>query len=122
MKPAEIYILNQQENFREILYNLQVVIEKCIPNDLQLLYKWKLPFYYYKGKPFCYFNVSYKNNYVDLGIFNGYELTNTSTKLISENRSMMKSLRYYSLEELDNELLVEILEESLLLLKKKNRD
>ena len=117
MKSAESYILNQPENFREILFNLQVVIEKCIPNNLQLFYKWKLPFYYYKGKPFCYFNVNHKNKYVDLGIVNGFELANTSTKLISEKRSKMKSLRYYSLEELDNELLVAVLIESLSLLK-----
>jgi len=110
MKPAEEYIFNQPELYRSIIFNLQITIESQIP-DLELLYKWKTPFYYYKGKPFCYLNVSHKRKYVDLGIVKGFEIKNHQEKLISENRSIMKSLRYSSLEEINNTILVEIIQE-----------
>ena len=110
MKPAEEYILNQPEPYRSIIFNLQITIENQIP-DLELLYKWKIPFYYYKGKPFCYINVSHKKKYVDLGIVKGFEINLHKEHLISEHRSSMKSLRYNSLEEIDNTILVEIIKE-----------
>jgi hypothetical protein len=110
MKPAEEYILNQPEHYRSIIFNLQIIIENQIP-DLELLYKWKIPFYYYKGKPFCFLNVSHKKKFVDLGIVKGFEIKIHKEHLISENRSIMKSLRYYSVEEIDNTVLLEIIQE-----------
>lgn len=110
MKPSEEYILNQPEPYRSILLNLQIIIESQIP-EAELLYKWKIPFYYYKGKPFCYFNASHKRMYVDLGIVKGFQLTIHQDKLISEKRSIMKSLRYYSEDEIDSSVLVEIIQE-----------
>jgi len=114
MKPAEEYILSQLEPYRSIIYNLQIVIENQIP-DLELLYKWKIPFYYYRGKPFCFINVSHKRKYVDLGIVKGFQIKNHQEHLISEKRSIMKSLRYYSPEEIDSTILVEIIQELSLL-------
>jgi hypothetical protein len=110
MKPAEEYILNQPEPYRSIIFDLQIVIQSQIPN-LELLYKWKIPFYYYRGKPFCFINVSHKRKYVDLGIVKGFQIKNHQEHLISENRSIMKSLRFSSLEEIDNKILIEIIQE-----------
>jgi len=110
MKPAKDYILNQPEHYRSIIYNLQIVIENQVP-DIELMYKWKIPFYYYRGKPFCFINVSHKRKYVDLGIVKGFQIKNHHQHLVSENRSIMKSLRYSSLEEIDNRILEEILQE-----------
>jgi len=110
MKPAEEYILKQPEPYQSIIFNLQIIIENQIP-DLELLYKWKIPFYYYKGKPFCFLNVSHKKKFVDLGIVKGFEIKKHKVHLISENRSIMKSLRYYSVEEIDNTVLLEIIQE-----------
>lgn len=110
MKPAEEYILNQPEPYQSIIFNLQIIIENQIP-DLELLYKWKIPFYYYKGKPFCFLNVSHKKKFVDLGIVKGFEIKIHKEHLISENRSSMKSLRYSSVEEIDNIVLLEIIQE-----------
>ena len=45
MKPAAEYILNQPEPYRSILLHVQAIIELTIP-DLQLLYKYKIPFYF----------------------------------------------------------------------------
>lgn len=44
MNPAEHYILNQEEPFRSILLQIQVVIENTIP--VALKYKYRIPFYY----------------------------------------------------------------------------
>jgi hypothetical protein len=108
MKPAEAYILNQPEPYREILLNLQVIIENALP-ELELLYKWRIPYYYYKGKPFCFFNASYKGNYVDVAFNKGFQLTLHTSFLISEKRNTFKSLRYFSLEEINFEILSDIL-------------
>jgi hypothetical protein len=110
MNPAEEYILNAPEPYRSILLHLQVVIETTLP-DAILLYKWHLPFYYIDGKQgFCYLNQS--KNYVDVGFYHGTHLTKHLDKLVSENRKHMKSLRYYSPEDIDDKVLREVLEEA----------
>ena len=73
MKPAEEYILNQPEKYRDIILNLQIIIENQIP-ELELLFKWKIPYYYYNGKPFCFINASHKGKYVDLAFNKGFQL------------------------------------------------
>ena len=64
MNPAEDYILNQPEPYRSMLMHL--LIEHTIP-EAELKYKYKIPFYYIFGKPFCYFNASHKKQFVDVG-------------------------------------------------------
>lgn len=107
MNPAENYILSQKEPFRSIMLQIQVIIEATIP-DLDLKYKWKLPYYYLMEKPFCYLNVT--KGYVDIGIRYGDYLSEFNYCLISENRKSFKSLRYYSLNEINHEVLVGVLE------------
>lgn len=110
VNPAEDYILNQEEPFRSILLHLQVVIEATLP-DLVMLYKYKIPFYYIDGEqPFCYMGVS--KNYVDLGLWHGTHLTKHPEHLVSKGRKHMKSLRYFTPEDVDETVLVDILEEA----------
>lgn len=71
MKPAENYILNQPEPFRSILLHLQILIEGNFP-EVDLQFKWKIPFYYLDGKPFCYLNPSKKK--VLLMLLFGFQL------------------------------------------------
>lgn len=110
MNPAEAYILDKEEPFRSILLHLQVVIENTIPS-LQLLYKWHMPFYYIDGKQgFVFLNKSKK--YVDVGFWHGAHLTLHRDKLISEGRKHMKSLRYFTPEDIDETVLIEVLQEA----------
>ena len=109
MNPAEHYILNQPEPFKSILLQLQVLIESEIP-ELELKYKWKIPFYYIENKPFCFLNVT--KGYVDVGFWAGAYLDAYSNYLVSGNRKVIKSLRYFSVEEIDVEILMKILKES----------
>jgi hypothetical protein len=109
MKPAEEYILNQPEPYRSILLHVQAVVELSVP-DIKLLYKFKIPFFYYKNKPFIYLNASHKKQYVDVAFMKGYDLTLHQDQLKGEGRTLVKSLRYKSLEEIDNDVLVELIQ------------
>ncbi|MEM0519342.1 MULTISPECIES: DUF1801 domain-containing protein [Aequorivita] len=116
MKPADDYILNKPEPFRAILLHLQATIETLLP-ETKLLYKWKMPFFYIENKPFCYLNFSKK--YVDLVFWHGTHLTKHKEILISDGRKHMKSLRFKSLEEIDQQVLNDVLLEAYALRDKK---
>ena len=111
MNPAEEYILDQPDPFRSMLLHLQVVIENTIP-DVELKYKYKIPFYYVNGAPFCYLNVPKEKNYVDVGFWNAAHLTVYIEHLTTAGRKVMKSLRYHSLETINEEILIEILKDA----------
>ena len=116
MNPAENYIINQPEPFRSMLLHLQMVIEHTIP-DAELKFKWKLPFYYVGKRPFCYLNQT--KGYVDVGFWNAAHLTVNLEHMTTANRKMMKSMRYNSLEEINGEVLIEILQEAYIIRDKK---
>lgn len=111
MKPAEVYILNQPNKYKEMILNLQVIIEKEVPKAV-LLFKWKIPYYYLDGKPFCFLNVSHKGKYVDLAFNKGYQLKQHQHHLVGEKRNTFKSLRYFSIEDLDVIIVQEVLQEA----------
>ncbi len=110
MNPAEDYILNQEEPYRSMLIHLQSVIERTVPT-VDLKYKYKIPFYYIEGRPFCYLNQS--KNYVDIGFWNAAHLTIHLEHMTTTGRKMMRSLRYKTLDEIDNTILVEVLQDAL---------
>ena len=109
MNPSEEYILRQNEPFRSMLLHVQVIVEATLAEAV-LLYKYRIPFYYIEKKPFLYLNVT--KGYLDLGFWHGAHLTQHTDLLISEGRKHMKSLRYYSLEEIDQDVLIEVLTEA----------
>ena len=107
MNPAENYILQQPEPYRSMLLHLQFIIENAIP-EVELLYKYKIPFYYYKKRPFCFLNASHKNQFVDLCFDRGNQITIHQDQLVTEKRKKMASLRYKSLEQINDEVLIEV--------------
>lgn len=109
MNPAENYILNQKEPYRSILLFLQAIITRTIP-DAELKFKYKVPFYYINGKPYCYLNQS--KNYIDLGFWNAQYLTVHLEYMTTAGRKMMRSLRYTTLEEIDTVVLEAILRDA----------
>ncbi|EDP95491.1 DUF1801 domain-containing protein [Kordia algicida OT-1] len=108
MKPAENYILQQPEPYKTILLQLQVLIENTF-QEIELKYKYRIPFYYYKGKPFCYLNASHKRQFVDVGIVKGGEIQIHKECLVTEKRKKMASLRYKTIEDIKAEILIEVL-------------
>lgn len=115
MNPAQLYILNQPEKYRAILLHIVSVIDFTLP-DVTLEFKWKIPYFYYKKKPLCYLNASHKRDFIDVGFAKGFQLKNNLEFLIADNdRNTIKSIRYKSLEEIDNSILISILEEAITL-------
>ena len=109
MNPAEAYILNQPEPYKSILIHLQVLIEHTLPKA-ELLYKWRLPCYYIGKRPICYINQS--KDYIDVGFWHSAHLSKKwDVYLITENRKVVKSLRYKSLEDIDDAVFISILKE-----------
>ena len=111
MNPAENYILSKPEPFKSILIQLQILIETNYPK-VDLKYKWNLPMYYLDDNPFCYLNAPIKKGYVDLCFWASAHLKNYLEYLVTENRKVVKSLRYTSVDEIDGEILLEILKEA----------
>lgn len=109
MNPAENYILNQPEPFRSILLHIQSVIEHTV-TEVDLKYKYRIPFYYTEGRPFCYLNQS--QDYVDLGFWNAAHLSVHTELMVKAGRKVMRSLRYKSLEEINDTVLVEVLQDA----------
>jgi len=109
LKPAETYILNQSEPYRSILLHLQMLIEHALPKA-HLEYKWHLPCYYIGKKPICYLNQS--KDYVDVGFWHSAYLSKKwDDYLVTENRKVVKSLRYKSLDAINDAIFIDILKE-----------
>ena len=110
MNPAEDYILNQPEPYRSILLHAQVIIEHTIPN-VELKYKWKTPCYYVGKRPICFLNASHKNEFVDIAFWHSNYITKYTEHLVSENRKVVKSLRYKTLDAVNDTVLISILKQ-----------
>ncbi len=108
MKPAETYILNQNEPYKSILLHLQILIEHTFPN-VHLEFKWKIPCYDIDKRPLCYLNQS--KDYVDVGFWHSAHLTKYTEQMVSKNRKVVKSMRYKALEDINDELFINILKE-----------
>lgn len=111
MKPAEQYILKQPEPFKSILVHLQILIENSFP-EVKLEFKWKIPFLYLEGKPFCHLNPSKRKGYVDVGLWLSSHLEKFEEHLISDKTKVVKSLRYSSVDDINEEVLISVLKES----------
>lgn len=110
MNPADEYILSRKEPYRSILLHLKSVIEVVMP-DVDMKYKWGIPCFYDGKHPICYLNASYKGKYVDIAFWNSAHLTKHIELMHSENRKVVKSFRYKTLEAINDEILVEVLQE-----------
>ncbi|NHN24176.1 DUF1801 domain-containing protein [Flavobacterium jejuense] len=111
MKPVEEYIYRQPDVYREMLLYIITMVEKEL-NDSELLFKWGIPYFYYKKKPFCYLAPNHKKRFVDVGFSKGFQLKENQDVLVDEKRNTVKSLRYFSLEEIDSEILKSVIKEA----------
>ena len=110
MKPAEAYILNQKEPYRSILLQLQSIIEAVAPNA-QLLYKWRIPFYYCNNIPLCFLNQS--KDYVDLGFWHFEKMDQYTNYFVDTNRKSVRSLRYKLVEDINEDAIVYVIQKQL---------
>ncbi|APY07718.1 2-dehydro-3-deoxyphosphooctonate aldolase [Winogradskyella sp. J14-2] len=110
MNPAEAYILKQEEPYKSILLQLQAIIGAVAPSA-ELLYKWRIPFYYNNGIPICFLNQS--KDYVDLAFWHFEKLEKYTEYFIDTNRKSVRSLRYKSVDDINDEVIVYVLEKQL---------
>ncbi len=111
MNPAENYIFNQPEPYKGILMHLQMMIETTLP-DVEMKFKWNIPCCYIGKSPICYLNSNHKKKFVDIAFWNSAHLTKHLNVLISENRKVVRSLRYSTLEGIDNDILIDVLKDA----------
>ncbi|WP_199140881.1 DUF1801 domain-containing protein [Pedobacter sp. ASV12] len=83
------YYLSKDEPLRSCLLALRDVIAG---HDRQITKEWKFnfPFFYYKGKMFCYTRIDKKTGQPYLGFMDGSLMSHPA--LIQENRSKIKIL------------------------------
>jgi Domain of unknown function (DU1801) len=111
MKQTEEYILNQPEKFQSIVFHTIAIVKRLLP-DAELLFKYGIPYFYYKKKPFCYLAPNHKKGFVDVGFAKGFQLHRNQEFLIDENRNTVKSLRYFNLETIYNTILEDVINEA----------
>lgn len=111
MKPAEEYILSLPENYKNMILHVIAVVEQILP-ETELLFKWRIPYIYYKKKPFCYLYANQKKEFVDIGFAKGFQLQHNQEFLVGEKRNTVKSLRYFSLNEINNDVLIAVVKEA----------
>lgn len=116
MKPTEAYILSQPEKYQIMILHVISVVDQELGSN-ELLFKWGIPYIYFKKKPFCYLAPNHKKGFLDVGFAKGFELKRNQETLVDENRNTVKSLRYYSIEEIDNAVLIDVVLEAKLLYK-----
>lgn len=110
LNPAEAYILKQEEPFKSILLQLQAIIEAVVPSA-EMLYKWRIPFFYNDGIPICYLNHS--KNYVDFAFWHFEQMEKYTEHFVDANRKSIRSLRYKSVEDINDEVIVYVLQKQL---------
>ena len=111
MKPTEEYIVRQPEQYQIMMLHVISVVEKELIAS-ELLFKWGIPYIYYMKKPFCYLAPNHKKGFLDVGFAKGFQLKRNQDILVDENRNTVKSLRYYSIEEINNTILIDVIDEA----------
>ncbi|MFD2725574.1 DUF1801 domain-containing protein [Hyunsoonleella rubra] len=110
MNPAEAYILKQQEPYKTILLQLQAIIEAVLPEP-EMLYKWRIPFFYNDGIPICFLNQS--KDYVDFAFWHFKGLDKHTEHFVAGTRKSIRSLRYKAVDDIDDKVIVYVLEKQL---------
>lgn len=110
MNPAEAYILKQEEPFKSILLQLQAIVEAVLP-EAELLYKWRIPFYYCNGIPLCFLNQS--KDYVDFAFWHREQFSRYTEHFVNTNRKTVTSLRYKCVSDINDEVIVYVLKRQL---------
>jgi hypothetical protein len=111
MKPTEEFILRQPQPYQAMILHVLAVVEQELPQS-ELLFKWGIPYVYFKNKPFCYFAPNHKKGFLDVGFAKGFELKRNQEVLVDEKRNTVKSLRYFSIETIDHTLLIDVISEA----------
>lgn len=112
MKETDNYYLQKEEPVKSCLSALRQIILDRNP-DITEAWKYRMPFFCYKGKMFCYLWIDKKTNFPYLGIVEGKRIDHPG--LVQDDRSRMKIIAFDPNEDLPLETILYILDSALLL-------
>ena len=112
MRPIDTYYLEQEEPTKSCL---QFLREHILKQDAHITEAWKyrMPFFCYRGKMFCYLWVHKKLHLPYLGVVEGKRINHPG--LIQEKRARMKILLLYPTQNMPMKTIDSILKKMLAL-------
>jgi len=113
MNPSQEYVLNQPEHYQPIFKRLQQIVLQSAPNIEERI-RYGIPFFDYYGW-MCYLSPLKKDKGVYIAFLRGFELSNEQGILEANGRTMIKSITYTHVKDIQEEPLREIIQEALLL-------
>lgn len=110
LRDIDNYFISKEEPSKSCLLYLRGFL---INFDSNITEEWKyrMPFYYYKGKMLCYLWTDKKTGNPYVGFADGYKLCHT--QLVMGDRARMKILPVNPGQDIENDVLTEILREAI---------
>lgn len=112
MKETDNYYLQKDEPVKSCLSALRQIILDRNP-DITEAWKYRMPFFCYKGRMFCYLWIDKKTNFPYLGVVEGKRIDHP--ELVQDDRSRMKIMTFNPVEDLPLETIQNILDSALFL-------
>ena len=110
MRPIDEYFINQKEPYQSIMLYVRSVILNALP-EVEEKYSYKIPFYNCHNKPMVYLNILKGRDYVDVAFVQGILLEKDFPILKNDNkRKQVRSIQLKSIEDLDQENFIELLQ------------
>lgn len=110
LRPIDNFFLNLEEPIKSTMLFLRSYIP-TLSDDISEEWKYKLPFYYYKGKMFCYLWIHKKYKQPYIGIVAGEKLEHPD--LLLEKRARMKILLVNPEADIEVEKIKQILQQAM---------
>ena len=112
MKPVDEYFINQKEPYQSIMLYVRSIILNTLP-EVEEKYRYRIPFYNMGKKPMIYLNILKGKDYVDVAFVQGILLEKQFPILKNDNkRKQVRSIQLKTIEDLDHENFVELLQEA----------
>ena len=89
LRPIDLFFLQKDEPHKSSLQFLRSFVKE-LDHEIKEEWKYGMPFYYYKGKMFCYLWIHKKLNQPYIGIVEGLKINHPN--LLLEKRARMKIL------------------------------
>lgn len=112
MKETDNYYLQKDEPVKSCLSALrQIILDRN--SNITEAWKYRMPFFCFKGKMFCYLWIDKKTNFPYLGIVEGKRIDYPG--LVQDDRSRMKIIKFDPTEDLPLAVIHDILDAAILL-------